>query len=260
MSAQVALRLNQLRSRLSDRFLAFKPSIETFAVDGHEIRFFVGTPQAVEWYVPLTPHLRAEFEWIAQRLAGHREAMIDAGAYHGIYALVMGKAAGAGSRLAVVDPVPSNCAIIAANLALNGIEGRIVEAAVSTEDAPVSFSTGSCGRITEGGARSCAGTRLPTIMPEATVAKIDIEGAEAAVLPQQIDAMPRVHTWMVELHPDLGADTKAIIALFVERGYALHRLDRAAAAVVPFAPDDTWDGRSTLIAVRDRDQAGPTAS
>lgn len=250
MTTSVTTRLGQLRSRLNDRLFAFKPSVETLPIAGLDIRFLFATPQAVEWYEPIGAHLHAEFEWIANRIAGRTEAIIDAGAYHGLYALVMGKAAGTGSRVAVVDPVTSNCAIIEANLALNKLDGEIFEAAVTTQDGFVSFTEDSCGRIDASGRRRCAARRLPSIMADATVAKIDIEGAEAQVLPQQIDEMSGVHTWMVELHPDLGVDAGAIIGLFAERGFTLERLDRDAARVVPHTPGDRWDGRSTLMATR----------
>lgn len=247
---QVSTKIRQIRSQLVDRYLAFKPAIETFSVAGHGIRFLFATPQAVEWYRPLAPHLLAEFEWVAERIGGRGERIVDAGAYHGLYSLVFGAVAGAGSEIACVDPVPSNCAIIEANLALNGLRARIVEAAVTTRDGPVSFTDASCGRIQEDGTVSCSGLRLPSIMADATVVKIDIEGAEATVLPSQIDEMPDVHTWIVEVHPDFGVDVPAILELFVARGYALHYLDRDSARVLPLDPAKPWSGRTAFMATR----------
>lgn len=252
MNTQVSTKIRQFRSQLVDQFLAFKPSVETLSIAGRDIRFFFATPQAVEWYRPLTPHLLAEFAWVAERLGGQSERIVDAGGYHGIYALVFGTFAGPDSTLAVVDPVPSNCAIIEANLALNGIDARIVEAAVAETDGPVSFTAGSCGRIEESGAVTCAGLRLPSIMSDATVAKIDIEGAEAAILPAQIDEMSGVHTWIVELHPDYGVEAAPILRLFSDRGFTLEYLDREAARVVPLDPEAPWSGRTAFMATRPR--------
>lgn len=252
MQTAVTTRLEQIRSRLADRFLAFKPALEPLPVDGLDLRFFYATPQAMEWYRPLAPHLRAEFEWLAARIGGHPERLVDAGAYHGIYALVMGKAAAPGSPLAVVDPVASNTAVIEANLALNGLSGEVVRAAVTAQDGPVSFTADSCGRIDTAGPVRIDGRRLSGILPGATVVKLDIEGAEGSVLPAEIDAMDSVHTWVVELHPDLGVDATRMIGLFVERGYTLECLDRKSARVVPFSPDTPWVGRSSLMATRPR--------
>ncbi len=250
MPGRTSTKLGQFRSQLADRFLAFKPSIDTLSVAGHDIRFLFATPQAVEWYRPLAPHLLAEFEWLAARIDGRSERIIDAGAYHGLYALVLNAAAGPESRLAVVDPVPSNCAIIEANLALNRAEARIVEAAVAETDGPVSFTASSCGRIDAGGTVTCDGLTLPSIMAEATVAKIDIEGAEASVLPAQIDAMGAVHTWIVELHPDFGVDPEPILALFADRGFELEYLDRDVGRVVPLDRSRPWSERTAFMATR----------
>lgn len=255
MKIALAQRIEYLRSRISDRVLGFKPSIETLTIGGHDIRFFYATAQAVEWYQPLSPHLYAEFEWLMSRLNGQTERIIDAGAYHGLYTLVFASAAGPGSRLAAVDPVPSNCAIIEANLALNRIDADVVQAAVSDRDAPVRFTKGSCGRIDEGGAVRCDGRRLPSIMADATVVKLDIEGAEFTVLPEQIDQMPEVHTWIVEIHPGFGFEPGPVIDLFRQRSYALYSLNREAACVEPLGPD--WTERTALIAIRPRPHDGP---
>ncbi len=252
MPGRTSTKLRQIRSQLADRFLAFRPTIDTLSIAGHDIRFLFATPQAVEWYRPLAPHLLAEFEWIAGRVGGREERMIDAGAYHGLYALVLAAAAGPGSRLAIVDPVPSNCAVIEANLALNRVEARIVEVAVTETDGPVSFTASSCGRIHAGGAVTRDGLTLPSIMADATVAKIDIEGAEAAILPAQIDRMPHVHTWIVELHPDFGVEPAPILALFADRGFDLEYLDRDAARVVPLDRSRPWSGRTAFMATRPR--------
>lgn len=252
MQTPLSTKFRQMRSQLADRYLAFKPSIDTLRIAGHDIRFLFATPQAAEWYRPLAPHLLAEFDWVAARIGGRPERIVDAGAYHGLYSLVFGAAAGPGSAIAIVDPVPSNCAIIEANLALNRIEARIVEAAVSERDGPVSFTAESCGRIDRAGSVTCRGLTLPGIMADATIAKIDIEGAEANVLPAQIDSMPSVHTWIVELHPDFGVDAAAIVRLFADRKFDLHYLDRDAARVVALDPAAPWSGRTAFMAIRPR--------
>lgn len=252
MQTSLATRFRQLGTRLADRYLAFQPSLERLDIAGLDLRFFFATPQALEWYSPLGAHLEAEFAWIAARMGGQSERIVDAGAFHGLYALVMAKAAAADSALAVVDPVPSNAAVIEVNLALNALKGDVLQAAIAPEDGPVRFSSDSCGRLETDGPLTIEGRRLSTVLPGATVVKLDIEGAEGEVLGNEIDAMPGVHTWIVELHPDLGVDAQAVIGLFVERGFTLHRLDRRAAAVVPLEPDRPWEGRSTLMATRDR--------
>lgn len=246
----VKQKMRQVRSQLIDQFLAFKPSIETFQIKHKDMRFFCATPQAAEWYKPLPKHLISEFEWVAERLDGQSDHIVDAGAYHGLYSIVLGTHAHPDSTLVAVDPVPSNCAIIEANFALNRISGSIIQAAVATEDAPVSFTANSCGRIEKNGTLSYKGMQLSSIMRSATVAKIDIEGAEAAVLPAQIDDMTDVHTWIVELHPDFGVDASAILKLFVDRDFKLEYLDRDQAKVMLLDPSKNWSGRTAFMATR----------
>jgi len=254
MNNVLGRKLANLRSRAADRLLDFKPYIGTLDIGGQPLRFFYATAQAVDWYEPLDPHLHAEFEWLQGHLHGHQETILDAGAYHGLYAMVLARAAATGSRVVAVDPVASNVAIMEANFALNGLTIDIVRAAVTDRDAPVSFTRESCGRITQGGALSVDGRRLPSLLPDATVVKVDIEGAEYAVLPGQIDAMARVHTWIVEIHPGFGFDPEAVIVLFRERDFSLHVLDRARAAIVPWPADGVWTERTSLIALRARDR------
>jgi|GEM_PF-1718711 len=251
----VARKLANLRSRAADRLLDFKPYIGALEIGDQRLRFFYATAQAVDWYEPLDPHLLAEFAWLQERLNGHREIILDAGAYHGLYAMVLAGAAASGSRIMAVDPVASNVAIMEANFALNGLDIDIVQAAVTDRDGPVSFTRESCGRISSGGPVHVDGRRLPTLLPDATVVKIDIEGAEHAVLSEQLDAMAQVHTWIVEIHPGFDFDPEAVITLFRERGFSLNVLDRQRAAVVAWAESGVWTQRTSLIALRSRTTA-----
>lgn len=239
----------RVQERLSDRFLAFKPRIIDLPLGDPPLRFFIGTPQAGDWYDPLQPHNLAEFAWISQHLAGRRERFVDAGAYHGLYTLVFARAAAAGSEVVAVDPVPSNCALIEVNLALNGLSARIEPAAVSVDDGRVRFGGGSCGRIVPAGGSEYAAKRLTSILPGATVVKLDIEGTEFEVFPSALDELPDVHTWLVELHPDRG-NPAAILELFHARGYQLHWLNRRDARVDLWPAGTAWVERTTLIARR----------
>ena len=187
---------------------------------------------------------------MARRVGGRREKILDAGAYHGLYTLVMAQAAGAGSEVVAVDPVASNRALIEVNLALNGLEARIEACAVSTRDARVQLSSGSCGHIVDQGGVDTASRRLPSILPDATVVKVDIEGEEFAILPEQLDEMPAAHTWNVEIHPGRGRDPQPLIEAFAERGFELHWVNRDACRVEPYSLATPWTTRTSLIAVR----------
>lgn len=245
-----AERVRRLRDRLSDRWLAFKPKIVTLPIGEPPLRVFIGTPQAQDWYDPIQPHNLAEFAWVLAHLAGRPEKIIDAGAYHGLYTLVFARAAAPGSEVVAIDPVPSNVALIEVNLALNGLAARIEPVAVSARDGHVRFAGGSCGQIVTSGGSEYRAMRLASILPDATVVKLDIEGAEFAVLPAALAELANVHTWLVEIHPDSDHEPEEIVELFRAKGYRLSWLNRATARVEPWPEDSPWTERSTLIALR----------
>ena len=250
MTSFVERKVEKWRGFVADRFLEFKPSIKALPIEGCPLRFFYGTPQAAEWYDPLQAHTRIELEWLARHVAGRREKIVDAGAYHGLYTLVLAKAADPASEVVAVDPVTSNCALIEVNLALNDLHARIEECAISAEDGEVSFASGSCGRIIPKGGTVRPARRLESLLPDATVVKLDIEGAEFALFPGQIDAMPTVHTWIVEIHPGKGRDPRMILDAFAARGFELWWVDRASRRVAPWPGGTPWPSRTSLIALR----------
>ena len=250
MSKQLSQKVAHWRTRLVDRWMDFKPYIQDLAVGDPKLRFFHATSQSVDWYEPLGAHLIAEFQWVQQHLGGRNENIVDAGAFHGLYAMVMANAAGPDSRVVAVDPVESNGAIMEVNFALNNLNINIENAAVSLRDEPQHFTTESCGHLSETGALTVDGKTLPSIMADATVVKMDIEGAEFSVLPAQIDQMSRVHTWIVEIHPGYGSDPDIILKLFRSRNFELLYLDRASAQVVPLSEFGSWNDRTSLIAFK----------
>lgn len=245
----LAARFGRVRDRLADRLLAFKPRIVTLPLGEPPLRVLIGTPQAADWYDPLQPHTLAEFAWITRHLAGRREKIVDAGAYHGLYTLVFARAAAEESEIVAIDPVSSNCALIEVNLALNGLRARIEPVAISDLDGQVRFSGGSCGRIVAHGGSRHTAKRLASILPDATVVKLDVEGAEFSIFPRVLDELANVHTWLVEIHPEKGRDCAKLLDLFRTRGYQLSWLNRSKARVEPWPDGAAWTERTSLIAV-----------
>jgi FkbM family methyltransferase len=250
MTLTLCRRFGQVWQRAADRFLDFKPYIKPLSIGGHRIRFFYGTPQGADWYDPLLPHHHAEFDWILDRLGGRGEKIIDAGAYHGLYTLVLARGAGPGSEIVAVDPVPWNRALIEVNLALNRVEARIDGSVIDEREGIVSFAPGSCGRVVPAGGEQRTARRLTSLMPDATVVKLDIEGAEFRVVPGEIDRLPDVHTWIVEIHPGADGEAEVLLDRFRERGFSLLRLNRNAARVEPVPEGVRWTERTSMIALR----------
>ena len=247
--AMVQTKLQKLRTWVSDRVLDFQPYVRTLEIDGCPIRFFYATAQAASWYDPLKEKNRRELEWLVANIDFEGQKIIDAGAYHGLYATIFAKAAGDLGEVVAVDPVSSNQAVIEVNLAINGLRGRIESCVVSNTEGAVGFSAASCGRIVDRGGIRRSSRRLRSIMPEATVIKLDIEGAEFEVVPAQIDELSRARVWIVEIHPGRGRDPNLILDEFRERAFDLWWGHPARGVIAPYR-GEPWVARSTLVAIR----------
>lgn len=227
----------------------FRPGIIEFPVGGFTHQFFLATPEARQWYNPPKPHATLEYEWVFENLQLENEAVYDIGSHHGHYALVL--AAARPRKLVCVDAVESNCDVTRVNLALNGYtSAKVLHRAISTRDGEVEFTAESNGRVVERGVYRVPSSRLPTIAADATVIKLDIEGEEFKVLPDQIDQLPGVHTWIIEIHPWKTRNPHELLPLLLER-FDVQWLNRATMRVEPY-PGDTadWSQHTTLFCTR----------
>jgi FkbM family methyltransferase len=242
-------KFDKLRNQLSDRFLEFQPYIKMLPIEGCPIRFFYATAQAASWYDPLKEKNRRELEWLIANIAPEGQKIIDAGAYHGLYATVLARAAGDEGEVVAVDPVPSNQAVIEVNFAINGLRGRVERCVVSNTDGEVGFSARSCGHIVERGGIRCPSRRLRSILPGATIVKLDIEGAEFDVVPAQIDDLPAARVWIVEIHPGRGRDPATVLDAFRTRPFDLWWGHPISGQFERYA-GEPWTVRTTLLAIR----------
>ena len=249
--AWVQTKGRKLWARISDRLLDFQPYIRTLEISGCPIRFFYATVQAANWYDPLKNKNRRELEWLIQHIEPEGQKIIDAGAYHGLYTTVFASAAGEHGEVVAVDPVPANAAVIEVNLAINRLRGRIETCAIGIADGEVGFSADSCGHIVERGGIRRPARRLRSILPDATIVKLDIEGAEFEVLPAQIDDLPAARVWIVEIHPARGRDPAPVLDAFRTRPFDLWWGHPVSGRIEPYA-GEPWTARTTLIAIRRR--------
>ncbi len=211
------------------------------------MRFFFATPEARDWYDPVKSHTQLEYDWVASNLDLTGELVLDIGTHHGHYSLLL--ASMQPKRLVSVDAVASNCAIAEANLSLNGFDPVIRHCAVTTIDGKVQFTAESNGRVVERGVIEVPAVRLPSLEPKATVVKLDIEGEEFKVLPDQLDQMPHAHTWIVEIHPWKTRDPHQLLPLLQSRFDVLW-INRATMTIEPYPANADWSGHSTVIARR----------
>ena len=219
----------------------FEPFTAQHGING--LRFHYSTQEAVDWYYPLKPYTLIEYEWVRKHVRIYRSRIIDAGCHHGNYSVLFGGHRG----LFCVDANPRNCDITDINLRLNGITGEVLNCAVWNYDGEVLFNGASNGRVGVGNpVRAC---KLSTICELAEVVKLDVEGSEFKILPDAIDEMKLVHTWIVEVHPTDG-DPHALTMQFVNRGWEVLKVDRNIMGVVPYADSTAWTSHATIIARR----------
>jgi FkbM family methyltransferase len=225
----------------------FEPYTKSFRLDalpGATFRY--ATQQAVDWYDPMKPYTKLEYEWVLENVPLEGEVVVDGGAHHGHYSIVLGQ----GSKLIVVEPLIANLKRIGENLDKNGISPFKVYCSVITgQEGMQLFDGQENGRLCDTGAFLVKGYKLSHIAPDATVVKLDIEGTEFEVLPAAIDELPNVHSWIVEVHPWAG-DANALVGEFVERGFTVYQVDRAKLEVVPFVENGVWSSHTTVMALR----------
>jgi FkbM family methyltransferase len=129
-------------------------------------------------------------------------------------------------RLVAVEPVPANAALARENLALNGIDADVLEAAVAATDGTVHFQLtedSNLGRIAPSGraVRAISMHQLLERLPARTeidILKIDIEGGEQELLLGDRSWLRRVRSIIVEFHPAV-VDNARLIAVLQREGF-----------------------------------------
>ena len=178
--------------------------------------------------------------------------MLDCGAHVGLQTLFAARGVGPDGVVIAVEAAPPTAAALRENVSANGFEDRVevVEAAATAEPGPVRLHlhpwldrTGvedegsDLGRIVE-----VPGLRLDDVLGERRydVAKIDVEGAEAAAiagLERGIARSPGA-TVFLECHPErltaLGTDPVEWLVEIAGRG-ELELIDEGTRALRPLA-------------------------
>jgi FkbM family methyltransferase len=220
------------------------------------VDFLIATPQAQRWYDPPDTPLRVELEWIWRNVdLGPGRNVIDAGCHHGLYSVAMGSAYTPGANIYAVDLHKKNIDMTRANCVLNGVNLTYAVAAIANERGYVHCTDAPLGSVEADGPDVVMSVKLADICQDANVVKLDIEGCEFLVLPDALDELPGVDTWIVEIHPWWFEPSgyKDLFTPFVERGFELYWIDRSkgdAATVEPLEGEVEWKMQSTLIAVK----------
>lgn len=211
--------------------------------------FFFGTQEAVDWYLPLKPYTKLEYEWVVQNVSLNNQRVIDAGCHHGNYAVVL---AGMGCHLSCVDPFMHNIRLAQRNLEMNNLSASMVWGAVAEKKGMRKFEYRSNGRLSDNGTVEVEAYSLWDIDQYANVVKLDVEGAEFEILPGAITDMKHCHTWIIEVHPQYG-NPDSIARYFMDSSHCFDELfwiNRDTLEVEPYKIGAQWKTQATIIARR----------
>ncbi len=145
------------------------------------------------------------------------ERFVDVGGNIGLYTIA---AARRGARVTVFEPDPAAARDLRHHLRLNGTDATLVEAAAGSAAGEILMSLqGDLESHTTAAGAPVPCVRLDEVIEACDVLKIDVEGAELAVLQGAERLHP--HTILVELH---DVDDERIRVLLEQRGYAVEVL------------------------------------
>ncbi len=145
--------------------------------------------------------------------------VLDLGSNIGLTALFFARKY-PGVKVACVEPMPDNLALLRANLERNGVPAKIVGKAISVDDQPVTMeiapndyghkvSNMGYGLEFRGQTLTVDGISVPTLLNElgwerVGLLKIDIEGYEGVLLRERCEWMERVDAMCIECHQGYG--------------------------------------------------------
>jgi FkbM family methyltransferase len=157
---------------------------------------------------------------------GHPPTILDLGANIGLFA-AFASMRFRDAQLVAFEPDPSNIELLRRVAAANDWDWDVIEAAAAPADGVVPFASGrfTYSRIEEGGTSVPAVDVMP-FLQRSDFAKVDIEGAEWAILEDERFASVAPPTLALEHHPYLspGDDPHAAaVRLLSEAGYEVLR-------------------------------------
>ena len=171
----------------------FRTVAETWLTHAYELPFAVERPRLI---VDLGTNIGATATWLAHRYGCE--------------------------RMIAVEPVPGNAAVARRNLAANGIDAEIHEAAIGGQEGVGFFADSadaSEGHVADHG-REVQLVTVPGLIgnEQVDLLKMDIEGGEADAINGNVGWLEQVRVIVTELHPQY-ADTDGIIRTLQEAGF-----------------------------------------
>jgi FkbM family methyltransferase len=238
----------------------FEPYIIT--IEDFDIKMLIVNERAKIWYDKPDSAWITELQWTVDNVdLGPGRVVIDGGCHYGLYTIFY---ASQGAKVFSIDVHQPNLDMAYVNTVLNRVPASFLHAAIAPEDGYTFYNGENLGTIVGERKVRVPCYRLPTLrdkLGKVDVVKLDIEGAEYSVLPDCIDDMPEVDTWIVEFHPFELKDASIhevmgeSLQLFLDRGFDLHWIDRSLGKegkVVPYPTKAEWRKQSTVIATKEK--------
>lgn len=167
---------------------------------------------------------RAVQDAMAERL-GPGDVFYDLGANVGYFSMV---AAALGAKVYAYEPFPSNVALLERNA--RGLPIAVRPSAASDRAGEGAFAEGPTsqdGKLSDSGGLTVRTVALDDETPAPTFVKIDVEGAEAAVLEGMRRTLSEHHpVVLVELHDEPYTFEHPVALGLLEHGYQLSWLER----------------------------------
>ena len=193
-------------------------------------------------------HYEAPKQDLLSALVRPGDFAIDVGANAGFFTLALARLAGPGGRVIAIEPLAENVAALRRHVAMNALDNVVVvQAACADAHALAGFqaaATGEEGRLAAG-----SDYVLPTVTLDEVIAlvpglvpavvKIDVEGAEAAVLRGARSLLERRQTaFLVATHGP--APERECMDILVDAGYRVQLFDGTPAGGPPGPGSDDW--------------------
>ncbi|MCR9162172.1 MAG: FkbM family methyltransferase [Nannocystaceae bacterium] len=179
--------------------------------------------------------LDKQIAWYVEELDFPGSVFVDAGANEGVLLRALWDAVGGGFEVHAVEPLAENIARLRARTP-PGASWTVHEAVLTDADEPRQVRLeheGPSGhncvvRASGEGDREVAGRRLSTLVPHATIVKLDVEGHEYTILDEALDALPDITAWAIEFHMSAGRPLRGALGALARRGYSLRAAGRRA--------------------------------
>lgn len=179
--------------------------------------------------------LDKQIRWYLDEIDFAGSVFVDGGANRGLFLRRLWDEAGGGFEVHAVEPLAENVEALRSQEPEGA--GWIVHTAALTDADEARLvrleregpSGLNCMVQASGtGDREVEGRRLSTLVPSATIIKLDVEGHEYVILDEALDALPSVRAWAIEFHMSQGRSLRGALGALARRGYTLRAAGRRA--------------------------------